>query len=612
MQARRRRLCICAPLSLALGLLAPGCTRSSSGGEDLANRKVGAIELPGGKRIDHDPGILGHFAFPNGSQLLVDIRQNLVTPQYQSFLDEAALRSMVSMALSSRGMVSQNFDLASPMGCAVVDPKAFEVPLSCVFGYKGGTAALLKDLGEVGRLAESAGHTAVYEIDGKQVYVDALGAAVVVSAHADLFDRTKGYLQAAILDRGGEMAGDVEAVGYVADVVDKFRGDLEPLLNLASSMQGTPPATGNPQLDVLVRKWTTYSQSSTAESVRRLGEYDQAAFYINVDNAGVALGVTILAKPGSQAEAEAKSYGGRAIDPIFLKRLPQGSIMIGAFNADPAMYETKSVKEMRDMAIDAWAEVTGKDAAAARASVEKFVAENREVYDGLGAFVAFHEAPGPLALGVVQHMHPGKSGRDAYRRWAEGFTPDAVLGPELAKLVTWEFKSDAYNVDGVAVDRWTLRPGPDLQPKIDKEMPADARAEVDKYFGPLQLSFDRAEVEGVTLVTIAPKAEEAAMKRMIGAQKGTGALGDDPGLATVMGAHPASGVFAVDLKAGSEWLQSFPPIAEKMKQMPAPIGNNLGDVFLRSYYLESGTSSFEYVFSQQVIEQIKVMIQKVG
>lgn len=609
MQARRRRLCICASLSLALGLVAPACTRSSSGGDDLANRKVGDIDLPGGKRIDHDKAILGHFAFPNASQLLVDVRQNLVTPQYQNFLDEAALRSMVSLALSSRGMVSQNFDLASPMGCAVVDPKTYKVPLSCVFGYKGGSAALLKDLGEAGRQADTAGHVAVYEIEGERVYIDALGQSIVVSAHGELFEQTKKYLESAIVDRGQEMAGDVEAVGFVADILERYRGDLEPLLDLAASMQSAPPESGNPQFDVLIRKWTDYSRTSTAESLRRLGEYDQGTFYIKVDNAGVAMGVTVLAKPGSQVESEAKATGGRAIDPIFLKRMPLGTIFLAAFNADPKMYDTPSMKQMRDLGIDAWAEITGKDAASARASMDKFIAENREIYDGLGGFVAFHEAPGPLALGVVSHMHPGKSGRDAYRRWHEGFTPEAILGPELAKWVAWEFKSDAYSVDGAAVDRWILRPGPAAQAKWE-ELRAEERADFEKIVGPLQLSIDRAEVDGATLVTIAPKAEEAAMKRMIGAQKGTGALGDDPGLATVIGTHPASGVFAVDLKAGSEWLKSFPEIAKQMQKMPAPIGNNLGDVFVRSYFLDNGTTSFEYVFSQQVIEQIKVMVQK--
>ncbi|MEZ4451608.1 MAG: hypothetical protein R3B09_19205 [Nannocystaceae bacterium] len=612
MHSRRRPLCLCVPLALALGLGAPGCARSNSGGDDLANRKVGDIELPGGKRLEHAPEILGHFAIANGSQLLADVRTHLVTPQYQNFLDENALRSMVSMALSSQGMVSQNFDLASPMGCAVVDPKTFEVPMSCVFGYKGGSAALLKDLGEVGRQAETGGHVAVYTLEGKPVYIDALGSSIVVSGHPDLYGKTKDYLQSAIVDRGQAMAGDVEAIGYVGAIWEKYRADLEPLLDLAASMQSTAPATGNPHLDALTRRWTTYTQTSTKESLRRFGDYDQAAFYLNVDNLGVAMGVTLLARPGSDAEKEAKAHGGRAVDPVFLQRLPQGTIMLGAFNADPAAYDSKSVKEMRDLAVDAWAEVTGKDANQAKATLDKYTAESREIYDGLGAFVFFHEAPGPGALGIVQHMAPGKSGRDAYHRWAEGFTTDAILGPELSKYVAWEFKNDAYNADGVAVDRMIVRPGPDLQQKIDKEMSEKERGEVDKYFGPMQLTIDRAEVNGVTLVTMAPKAEEAAMKRLLAAQKGTGSLGEDPGLAVVSGKNPASGVFAVDLKAGSAWLASFPPIAEAMKKMPAPIGNNLADVYFRSYYLESGATSFEYVFSQQVIEQIKVMVQKAG
>jgi len=47
-------------------------------------------------------------------------------------------------------------------------------------------------------------------------------------------------------------------------------------------------------------------------------------------------------------------------------------------------------------------------------------------------------------------------GRDSWKSWAEGFAADAILGPEGSKYVTWSFAPDVLEVDGVAVDRWTI------------------------------------------------------------------------------------------------------------------------------------------------------------
>ncbi|MCA9636340.1 MAG: hypothetical protein KC420_09975, partial [Myxococcales bacterium] len=635
----RRRHLWSASAPLALALAVAGCTKKeeekpkaeASAGESAgagegagagagegpaspADVKVPDVAVPGGDRFSHE-GVLGHVALPNASKLITDVRTQLVNPQYQNVVDENALRSLVSLSLDKQGMVAQNIDLQTPLGCAVVDFKTFEVPLACTFGYRGGIKALLNDLGDFGRKPDNGGHAAIYLVEGKEVYVDELGDHLVVAAHPDLYDRTKGYLKGAIIDRGPAMAGDLEFVGYLGEIWSKYQADIEPFLAMMDQASQVPQQTGNAKLDAAMAKWVEYNTKSTRQSINRLAQYEQVTAYLSIAPYGVALGATMVPAAGSEAESEAKAFGGRAIDPAFVKALPAGSWMIATFNTDPKAMDTKTVQEVRDLAIDTWAELAGLDKEATRASVISFQEEGRRLYDGLGAFAVFDQEGAPFALEIAQHLRPGISARDTWKTWSAKFTPESVLGAEFSKFVTWEFTADALSVDGVPVDRWVIRPSKEVEAEIAKKMSEDpnAKALVERYWGPLQVTIDRAETGGAVLYTIAPKAEEAAIRRVISAQKGEGSLSGDAGLAAVLGrSEGAAGIVAFDGKALLDWLRGFPEVSKELSKMPGVLGTNLGDVYLVTRYLQSGVSSFEYVVSQQLIDQIKAMIDKAG
>ncbi|HFE44789.1 MAG TPA: hypothetical protein ENJ18_04735, partial [Nannocystis exedens] len=288
------------PLTLALAL--GGCTKheEEKPADEAAADSAGKVEVsaevaeklaktavPGAIRLDHDAEeVLGHFALPNASKLLADVRQQLVVDQYKSFLDEAGLRSLVSMALEKRGMVAQNIELSQPMGCAVVDFKTWEKPVACTFGYKGGVKALLTDLGDPGRKADSGDHVAIYEIEGEQLFIDSIGNHVVVAAHDDLYKKTKGYLKSDIVDRGGAMIGDFEVVAYTGTIWTRYQKEIEGLLAQFQELSASSPSeTGNAKLDAVVKQWTEYNQQSTQKSLERFSQFDQVAFYINVAEA---------------------------------------------------------------------------------------------------------------------------------------------------------------------------------------------------------------------------------------------------------------------------------------------------------------------------------------
>jgi len=577
---------------------------------------IAKAQVPGVERIKHDEGILGHFALPNGSKLLTDVRENLVNPQYQNFLDEAALRSLVSIGLEKRGMVAQNIDLSQPIGCAVVDFKTWKAPVSCTFGYKGGVKALLADLGDPGRKADAGAHAAIYEIEGEEIFIDAIGDFVAVAGHDDLFKKTQGYLKTDIIDRGGAMVGDLEVVAYTNTIWQEYKDEIAELMaTFNEASNSAPKETGNPKADAAIEKWLEYNKTSTKRSLDRLSQYDQVAGYINVTKTGLRFGFTAIPTAGSEAEKDAKLAGGRLVDPAFVKALPAGSLMVASFNTDPKAADTAQVHEIRDLAVDTWTDLAGLDNAAAKAAVEAYIKEGQSLYDGLGALAMFDQEGATFAATAVQHLLPGASARDSWKAWSTGFTPKAVLGPEFSKFVTWEFTMDASQSEGVPVDRWVIRPGVELQKKIDEQMAKEPEAKqvIDQYWGPIALTIDRAETGGNVVFTIAPKGEAAAMERVLKAQKGEGSLGDDPGLRAIFGHSEAiSGFLAVDAKATIGWLKGFPPVAAEMTKLPANIGNDLSDIHLTSLYLPSGVSTFEYVVGQPLIEQIKDIVENGG
>ncbi|HEY0137169.1 MAG TPA: hypothetical protein VGB85_23960, partial [Nannocystis sp.] len=262
---------------------------------------VGAVALASGGRIaplSAEPDILGHFAIANMSRLLVDVKTQLVPPKYAGFLEEAALRSLLSIALEKRGNLAMNFDMAAPFGCALVDPKVEDIKLGCAFGYKGGAKAFVTDLGEAEKAADAAGHVAAYTVEGKSIYVDALGEGVVVSAGAETFNKTQSYLQRNVVARAGEIHGDIEVVVYMSTVVDRYRDQLAPLFEQADSQEPAP--SGNPAVDGAVKAWTDYRKRSGKTTVDRIAEFAQFTGFFSVEPAGVMMGGALFPKAGSR------------------------------------------------------------------------------------------------------------------------------------------------------------------------------------------------------------------------------------------------------------------------------------------------------------------------
>ncbi len=561
--------------------------------------------------LPHDKGIVfGHFLVPNGAEVLRETKQQLMIPAYQGFLDEAALRSLASLQLPEKNKpLAQNIDIAAPFGCVLVDVKAYEkAPVSCTFGYKGGAQQLVADLGEVDKQPEAGKHAAKYRFEGEDVFVDALGEHVVISAYDDVFDKTRGYLEANLIERAASVRGDMEVVGYVADAFDFYRADLQPFLDEYSQMQQPSTAkSGHPGVDAALKVWTDYNKTSTEQSIKSVSEMAQVSFYVGVEPAGIVSGMTLVPVPGSELETTARRGGGGKISPELTQSAPRGTLLLASTVTRPESFDNENVKEVRKVLARSWAAMTKGEAGKAEQALAEFVDDYRDHYTGHGAVAFVDVEASPLAgIMLAADLQAGKSARDSFQAFAKGFTPDAILGQEFSQYVSWQFDMDAIEIDGVKVDRFEIEPTAEARKMLEKEMSAKDREEVQKWFGGIQLIAHRAELGGRVIWTVAPKAEEAFTRQVIAAQKGNASLDGDPGLARVLSHDPAaSAVFGIDVKRTLDWLRGFPEIEREMKEVPTSVGTDLSDVFVTMQNRSDGVFVSELVISQALIDQIK-------
>lgn len=571
---------------------------------------AGAVAVSGGGKLqalNTEPAVFGHVAIPNPSRMLADIKTQLVPPKYAGFLEEPALRSFVSMALDQRSNLAMNTDLAAPFGCVALDPKLEDLNISCTFGYKGGATAFVTDLGDANKQADPAGHTAAYAVEGKPVFVDGVGDAVFVSSGADTHTRALAYLQRNVIGRAAEIHGDIEVVAYMGPIFERYRDQIAPFFEQANAA-AAPEPSGNPAIDGAMKAWADYRKRSSKTTLDRFSEFAQFSMYFSVEPAGVVFGGAVFPKPGSRAAQEMAVYGGTKLDAAFAGAAPSGTAALFAMHLSPRTHELQSAIEMRQMVGEVWGSLTGAAPAAIEAALTAFQKENSELYDGQ-TMLALGREPGALfGMTMAARLQTGKSSRESYRTWSSVFTPQTVLGPEFSKHVTWQFKSDAATIDGVAIDRWTIEPVGETKKKLETEMSPEGKKFVDDALGGLALHVDRAEVAGNVLFVVAPKAEATYMKRAIASFQGQGNIAGQPGLGSALARDPeTAGILAIDVKEGMAWVRDWAAFGASTTDVPQNIGTDLGDFYLTMRYTTDGATAMEYVVSQQLVEQLKLL-----
>ncbi|MCA9709392.1 MAG: hypothetical protein KDK70_26360 [Myxococcales bacterium] len=556
---------------------------------------VSAAEVGG--RLDRGHA-LGHFVLPSPATLLTEIRTKAAPAEGAAMLDETALRGLAGMALGARSGLAQHISLDAPIGCVLVDDLATEVPVACIVGYTGGAEAAIADLGKDNRQADAEGHLAHYRVEGQDLYIDDLDGHVAITNHAAILDKAKPYLTANLIGRAASITDDIEVVAYPKAVLARYSREFD---NLFSTLRSTPmPATGNPLVDA----WGDYSRASMDRSLQYYRELDQFELGLGLEALGLVFRYAIYPTPGSSAQSDTQAVASGPMDASLAQQLPAQSWLVSGSTVDwKAAWSLESVTSMRDVLLEGYATAVGRDAAEVRTAVESFLDENASLY-GDDMAVAFVHLPGTQG-GVVVSRKLVAPARAGWKPWTEGFSPETVLGPEGIKKVTWSFQPDATTVDGVAVDRWTIEPGPELAAEIARSK-EPVVAELERRFGGLRLVIDRVEVSDRVFFVMAPGSQEAYVRAAIEATK-SGGVGSDPGLTALLSRNPGtSAIMAVNVAGGLSWAREVLP-PEATASLPASLGKDLGDFYVSATYGASGQQRGEMVLSQAMIDGLRAL-----
>lgn len=568
----------------------------------IAGKPVAALENPG-------DAILGHFVVANPGALLNDIRTQLAPASVAGKLEEKAVRGVMAAGLGKQSAIAEKLDFAAPAGCALLSASETGADLACVFGYQGGAEAFVKDVGDKDKQADAAGHLASYKAGDQLIFVDALGDRAVVTLGATSFASAQGYLQKNILDRQAQVTGDLEIVLYLGGAIGRYKGQLEPIITaLLAQSTAKPPTTGNPTADAIAAAFTDYQTKTTQSMFDRLADYRQVSVVLDVETTGFHVGTALFPTPNSRAARET-AFAAATLDPNLVRSAPAGAALVFAGAGNPNAYQAESATEMRKLVSEVWSKVNGMEPAAIDAALLSFAKQQSELYDGNSVITLGHEPGAIFGLTIANKLQSGKAARESFKTWALGFTPANVLGPQLSALVNWSVTPDAATIDGVAIDRLTIEPAGLVKGQLEQNMPPSAKAAVDTYLGGLALHVDRAEVGGVVLLSMSPKAEQNHMKRAIAAIKGEGSLKDDAALNALLARDPQmSGLVAFDLKQTFAWLKTIEPLAPALAKAPA-LGNDLGDFSFDMRFASDGASAFEFNVSQALIDQAKRLAQ---
>lgn len=541
---------------------------------------------------------LGHFVLPNPATFLDEIRTQATPAKSAAFLNESTLRSMAGMALGARSGLAQHMSLKDPIGCVFVDDTAIEFPVACTVGYEGGLEAVVADLGTEGQQPEAEGHRAHYRVEGQDLYLDELDGHVVVTNHPAIFAKAKDYLGRNVIDRASSITDDVEMVVYPKAAMVRYSAQVEAL---TSTMRSIPlPTSGNP----LMKAWADYSRASMDRSLDYYRELDQVDFGMGLEKLGFVLRYALYPTPGSSTQSDSQAIASGPVDVSLLRQLPAESWMISGSTVDwKAAWSLESAAAMRDALLEGYAAEVGRPSAEIRTVVEAFLDENAGLYeDDMALAIAY--LPGTQG-GLVVSRKLAAPARDRWKPWTESFTPERVLGPEASKFVTWSFQADALEVDGVAVDRWTIEPGPEAMAEIAKKKDPTI-AEITRRFGGLKLMVDRVELSDRVLFVIAPGSQEAYIRAAIEATKSAG-TGSDPGLTALIARNPGtSAMMAFSATGALRWARDVLP-AEATRELPATLGRDLSDVYFSATYGRSGEQHGEMVFGQPLIDGVRAL-----
>lgn len=608
-----------AGLPVLVALACPSCSRPDSASVAPAARSAASeaarpSEPPAARALARDGApVLGHVLIPSGTALFADLRER-VFPEYSApKLRLEALTERIVRRAGLNPVVAARIDLQRPLACVFGDLGQDPGDFVCTFGYAGGAAALVRDLGAS---TDVEGHAGL--VTGETaLYLDALGKDVAISGTRDFFPRTQAYLASNVVARSPEVRAGAEVVVFSRDVFGRYGAAIE-------AAAATPDARKQARIEetlasapASIRRGFEILQLADREfdalNVRELAEHEQVSFALTIGDHGAALAWQFVPVAGGRFPGASVSRG-RKLDAGFVESLPDGALALVAQNLDPravrawSMYSAGGATEaevlLRQRAVaDAMSALRG--ARVSPESVGREAAEEAALYDGHVAHLLLEQPGSPLGLGILSthRLLPGADARAAWLAWTRRFSAEAVLGAAASKFLPWSFTPAAYTIDGVPVDRWTIR----LSRLLESEA-ADDLGVVAPSLVTEGLNIDRLEVGGQVHFVIAPGAEELLLRRTLAARDGGASLHDDVRLSAVLRrASGANVVMAFDFARSVDWFERVLVHFGVLEagSLPRSFGRGLDDVYMHFSEPEAGLVSGELVVGPGILAGLR-------
>lgn len=539
--------------------------------------------------LQHE-GVLGHFMMGNAVASVKEIKTQASPASVESMVDLEGLKSLAAMQLGERSTVAVNVDLTKPFGCALVDSTVDDTPVACVVGYKDGAEGLVKDLGETGKLDDAKGHAAAYEVEGQKIYIDALGDAVALSNHPDVFATARGYLEANIVNRADTAIADFEFVVYPAAAMVRYGKEIEDL------MKG---------LDDLGEIGGKPGPTSPEDIKKRVAEMGQFSIGLGMTPAGAHLSFDTHAVPGSDLFKEMDTtYAGRMKED-FVATLPMSAFVVAGMQLGAGLSENANWGKSIDFIATSMADEFDVDAAKIKVEFEAFIKEESDLYSRDIAMGMLYE-PGTLGA-LVLEVGKAAPGRDLWKAWSERFTTEAVLPKKAQDGVQWKFEPGATTIEGIEIDRWSIGP----TPAVLKEASADKDAErLMKMWPDLTMQVDRAELDDRVIFVAAPKEGDSYMQAAIKATRDGKTVKDRKGWKGLdAGRSGLVALYAFDIAGGIEWLRPILPTKDAA-DIPSPLGVGINDVSIVLRHPAPGVTSGSFNVSQDFIDQLKLLADR--
>lgn len=548
-----------------------------------------------------------HAVIPHPGALIDEVREHLLPPRFDAMGDHQALLRLLTLATGLPPSLAERTDLSRPFGC-VIGELSPTPQVACVFGHTGGADGFARDIGATA----SEGHAGELVVGGLVVVIDSLGKDVALSLGDGFFAAAEKYLAQQIVARAPRIDVDLEIVTFADHLYQNHSVDLlalaeEPDERLSAALAS---ATGD-LMRRLIGLRIDLDRESDRAAMRKLGEYDTATVYVDLDHGDLAVGVHVLPRPGGRFPKDSLLHG-HAPDLGIAADLPAEVLAFVAFDMDPwavAGFNRYTTGPLTDADAKAgiaamaslWALASGGPARAAEAAITAHFREDQALYAGPSAWALIDVEGATPALVGTRRLVAGKSGRDAWKTWAAALQ-DGVLRGELGRALAWSFTPAAWAVDGAEVDRWTIRVQSDALLDLDPKLAAIAREGI---------HVDRLEHAGDTHYVVAPGGEEAAVRRLLAAKAGERKLGDSPRFPVVRARdHDAYMLFAFDVARVRSTLAGWPALVRLIGAdafITTDLGAGLDDLTLRAAESSDGSVRGELAFGRGILRFLRTL-----